>query len=319
MIALDRHLEVLLLDNDCVIVPGLGGFMAHPVPARLDESDGCWLPPMRTLGFNPALRSGGSLLAGSYSAAADISYPDAVRQIEAEVEELHSTLAEQGTYLLGNVGTLALGPEGGIVFEPNEAGVLTPALYGLGAVKLPTLNAVAPQIAKKPEESVAEPPAKAGAQPGSMPAWVYTAISAAAAVLLFFLVSTPVSNSVEDIQLSSMMPRATINKAPKQIKAAAKPATTAAKPAPAATKPVAATAKPAEAYCIVLASHVTQAGAERYVEQLKGEGYAEAEVLRKGSTVRVVYGNYKNEAEAQSALRQLRGNQVFGQGWIYKR
>lgn len=298
--------------------------MAHPVPARLDESDGCWLPPMRTLGFNPALRSGGSLLAGSYSAAADISYPDAVRQIEAEVEELHSTLAEQGTYLLGNVGTLALGPEGGIVFEPNEAGVLTPALYGLGAVKLPTLNAVAPPASKKPEAPAAQTPAKAGAQPGSMPAWVYTAISAAAAVLLFFLVSTPVSNSVEDIQLSSMVPRTTINKAPKQIKAAAKSAPTAAKPAPAKPAPAdgkasTATAEPAQGYCIVLASHVTQAGAERFVEQLKGEDYAEAEVLRKGSTVRVVYGNYKNEAEAQSALRQLRGNQTFGQGWIYKR
>ena len=29
VIELERHIEILLLDNDCVIVPGLGGFMAH--------------------------------------------------------------------------------------------------------------------------------------------------------------------------------------------------------------------------------------------------------------------------------------------------
>ena len=29
MIELSQHIEVLLLENDCVIVPGLGGFVAH--------------------------------------------------------------------------------------------------------------------------------------------------------------------------------------------------------------------------------------------------------------------------------------------------
>ena len=29
MIELAKHIEVLLLENDCVIVPGLGGFIAH--------------------------------------------------------------------------------------------------------------------------------------------------------------------------------------------------------------------------------------------------------------------------------------------------
>ena len=33
MIELSQHIEVLLLENDCVIVPGLGGFVAHYTPA----------------------------------------------------------------------------------------------------------------------------------------------------------------------------------------------------------------------------------------------------------------------------------------------
>ena len=35
MIELARHIEILLLENDCVIVPELGGFIAHYQPVLL--------------------------------------------------------------------------------------------------------------------------------------------------------------------------------------------------------------------------------------------------------------------------------------------
>ena len=53
VIEINRHIEILLLSNDCVIVPGFGGFMAHYVDARKDEADGSFLPPIRSIGFNP--------------------------------------------------------------------------------------------------------------------------------------------------------------------------------------------------------------------------------------------------------------------------
>ena len=34
VIELDRHIEILLLKSDCVIVPGLGGVVASHVAAR---------------------------------------------------------------------------------------------------------------------------------------------------------------------------------------------------------------------------------------------------------------------------------------------
>lgn len=34
MIELSRHIESLMLKHDCVIVPGLGGFVTQYVPAR---------------------------------------------------------------------------------------------------------------------------------------------------------------------------------------------------------------------------------------------------------------------------------------------
>ena len=100
MIQLGRHIEILLLDNDCVIVPDFGGFVAHHVSARYDEDDHSWLPPMRTLGFNAQLRINDSLLAQSYVNAYDISYPEALRRIEDEVEELKQLLANEGCYTI---------------------------------------------------------------------------------------------------------------------------------------------------------------------------------------------------------------------------
>ena len=52
MIELNRHIEILLLENECVIVPDFGGFMTHYVAARYDADDQSFIPPLRTLGFN---------------------------------------------------------------------------------------------------------------------------------------------------------------------------------------------------------------------------------------------------------------------------
>ena len=96
MIELDRHIEILLLSNDCVIVPGLGGFMTHHVGARYDDKDQMYLPPLRTLGFNPQLTMNDSLLVQSYIEAYDISYPEALRRIESEVEEVKQHISAAG-------------------------------------------------------------------------------------------------------------------------------------------------------------------------------------------------------------------------------
>lgn len=141
VIELNRHIEILLLSNDCVIVPGLGGFMAHHVAARYDETDGLFLPPLRTLGFNPQLKLNDSLLAQSYVEAYDISYPEALCRIEDEVNELKQRLDNEGQYELNDIGTLSVNEDGNYVFEPCEAGILTPSLYGLSSFEMKPLEA----------------------------------------------------------------------------------------------------------------------------------------------------------------------------------
>lgn len=343
VIELERHIEILLLDNDCVIVPGLGGFVTHHVEARYDEADGTFLPPLRTLGFNPQLKLNDSLLAQSYVEAYDISYPEALRRIADEVEELRQTLADEGNYELNDIGLLSLNDDGNYVFEPCEAGILTPELYGLGSFEMRPIDA---KEETKPEKVVnailTEPtPAPAPVEVEEEErtisikvSWLRNAVAVAAAVLAFFFITPPISNSSDAARDAGAIQSAMFSQlvqpvAPKEMPApVAKPkADTAKVEADSVAKAIAQAEKAVEAqaqdavspYCIVMASHVAKANAEAYVKKLHAEGYDQASVHEHNKIVRVVYGNYKSEAEAYNELRTVRGNEHFEQSWVYKR
>ena len=103
MTELARHIEILLLNNDCVIVPGFGGFMTHHTSAVYSDEEGIFLPPSRSLGFNPQLTINDSLLAQSYVEAYDISYPEALRRIEDDVNELRQNINNNGNCSFDNI------------------------------------------------------------------------------------------------------------------------------------------------------------------------------------------------------------------------
>ena len=159
MIKIDRHIEILLLNNDCVIVPGLGGFMAHHVPARYYTDCQSFIPPLRQLGFNSQLQINDSLLAQAYIETYDISYPEALRRIASEVEELKQTLQNEGSCELHGIGTLSQTIDGRIEFEPCEAGLLTPSLYALNSLDFPLLETttVATKAAKGTSDDFTAP------------------------------------------------------------------------------------------------------------------------------------------------------------------
>lgn len=149
---LERHIEILLLSNDCVMVPGLGGFVAHHICARYVPEEGLFLPPLRTIGFNAQLTLNDSLLAQAYAETFDLSLPQALDRVEAEVEELKQQLAEKGEVELSSLGRLYTNAEGHVAFEPCEAGILTPSLYGLSSFELAELREQAKAVVMQPKE-----------------------------------------------------------------------------------------------------------------------------------------------------------------------
>ena len=338
MIELDRHIEILLLSNDCVIVPGLGGFMTHHVQARYDTDDQMFLPPLRTLGFNPQLTMNDSLLVQSYIEAYDISYPEALRRIESEVEELKQHIDAAGNYELNDIGELSLNEEGKYLFTPCEAGILTPELYGLSSFEMkPIATEIA--VAEEKKETVTEKtaaPALGGLTTDKVydddraivikMSWIRNTVAIAAAILAFFLMTTPVSNSdSSQINMGNLSNPLFVS--------THKPATktdTTIKITPDSTvvdKTVAEVKKDPVAvqpetmnsgYCLVLASHVSKKNAQAFVDELHKRGFTEAEIFIRNNVTRVVYGHFETMNAAYNRLNRVRANKGFEEAWVLK-
>lgn len=293
--------------------------MAHHVDARYDEGDHTFLPPLRTLGFNPQLRMNDSLLAQSYVEAYDISYPEAVRRLESEVAELRQHLETTGSYELNDLGTLFLNDEGSVVFEPCEAGILTPSLYGLSSFQMEPLARA---------EQSEEAPVKAQPETGSTPeepditikmSWLRNVAAVAAAILAFFMIGKPISNS--DIQQSAFVHIGT-TATEASASASAPTADADCQSIAASTTATADTAKPTPApqpaYTLVLASNVSTKNALTFISTLDKAGFNDARLLET-SMKRVVYGTYDTEREAYSAQQQLRKqSRHFRDAWVMK-
>ena len=153
---LSRHIEILLLSNDCVIVPGFGGFVAHHKVAEYDMEEKTFYPPQRVLGFNSQLVLNDSLLVQSYAEAYDLSYPEALRKIENEVEEIKQQVEIEGEYKFRGIGTVSKTAEGYYDFEPCVAGLVSPGLYGFTSYIMDAVNGVADADGASDTEDSAE-------------------------------------------------------------------------------------------------------------------------------------------------------------------
>lgn len=348
MIEIARHLEVLLLSNDCVAVPDFGGFVAHYVSAHIDDVDGTFLPPIRTIGFNPQLKMNDSLLAQSYVEAYDISYPEALRRIEQEIEQIKHLIMCEGVCPLKGIGVLTSNDEGIYCFEPDEAGVLTPSLYGLDSFEFPLLK---PMAATLPKTIAGHTPYedKMSSDDTEQPlielidnndeeehaihikmSWVRNTIAIAAAIVLFFMMTTPIANSNLETETMNALQSKFFNKLipvdsnmPAAIPYMASDTNAVAKKSPKEIVENDTTAKVApdvdNLYCIVLASQVRRNNAEVFVKKMRDRGFKDTEINIYNNTVRVVYGHFKSESAAYIELHNLRFEEDFEEAWVYKR
>lgn len=341
MVNLEKHIEKLMLYNDCVIIPGFGGFVAHHVSASYDATRGVFLPPRRMIGFNQQLKINDSLLAQSYIETYQMSYPDAIRQIERETDEMRQILSEKDNYLFPGIGELTLNTEGHIEFKPFDAGLMTPELYGFGRVEISKLHRQAKAETLITNDDFADESEKKKEKTITIKVTTLrnTVAACAAAVALVIMpmqlhrfgdhinVASPfsgmsllkkmmpksvVTNDVMSKDNKLVTPKTYIPKTKAQLQKESM-ATESSEPANVA--PSQSVKQEAGKYCIVLASRVSKKNAEAFVQSLHGNGFKAARVLD-GKNIKVVYGAYQDKTAAQEALRNLSTNKDFKDGWV---
>ena len=327
MIELSKHIEILLLKHNCVIVPQLGGFIAQDVPARYIPEENLFLPPHRTVGFNPQLTLNDGLLVQSYMQAYDTYYPETLLLIEQAVSNLNAELQQQGEYNLNGIGKLTLNVDGVYNFTPNEAGILSPDLYGLDAVSVKLNNTSNQEEQNEEEKDNARFTSNTKNYTFSINREFANYVAAAVVAIFFYFVwATPITdNSNITPQQASLLFPHTVQHVQKAIPEFVPiendslanyntngPITNSSNTVKEEIQPI-----DSKDYSIVLVSCIPMKNAEAFVQELKEEGIEDVSILTKRNMIRVVYGAYSSEANAYLDLVKLRKQHpIFGDAWI---
>ena len=343
MIELAQHIEVLLLENDCVIVPGFGGFVAHYAPATHVKEENLFLPPTRTIGFNPQLKLNDGVLVQSYMSAYDTSFADANRIVEKEVSEFIGLLHEEGKAHLENIGEIHYNIYGNYEFIPYDYKITTPSLYGLDSFEMHELSTL------QQREKVLVPAnlekEKKTYEISINRAFLRNAAAMIAAIVLFFAFSTPVENTdVQKNNYAQLLPGELFEQIEKQSvavtpvyvkgnamqqvkKISATTSTSSTKTSstkkytankvktskPIAVREVKVTKHP---FHIIVAGGISLKDAEAIATQLKSKGFANAKALNMDGKVRVSINSFDNRNEATKQLLELRKNETYKNAWL---
>ncbi len=182
MYELIEHIEYLVCQHDCVVIPGVGAIIAYHVPAYIDSEHSCIYPPKRALSFNTQINHFDGLLAASVSRREKVSFEKASDMVSKSVSDIMNCLDSQNEVSLGRVGALRKNAENIIEYIPGAntdfSGLLckyTPVKFEKELIDSPIVKS---EITK-PRKSV-----------------IHRFINAAASVIILimlgFMLSTPI-------------------------------------------------------------------------------------------------------------------------------
>ena len=336
MIELLKHIETLLLENDCVIIPSFGGFVSHYTPARWIEDEGIFLPPTRSIGFNPQLKMNDGLLVQSYMTSYCTDFSDASKLINKAVDELINTLHLEGKVEMHGIGDMFFTIHGKLQFQPYEDGLLTPYLYGLSSFGINKIDEV---VTTTDEKVVPETSNQKVYEIRVNRSFIRTAVAVAAAIIIFFLMSTPVENTyVEKGNYAQLIPsellepfdnslkesvpaKKQVNNQkvqeeikPKAIKEVVIPKNNIENKSNTA-KPLSESANKNSCH-IIIASVNKRADAQEIVDRLISKGYSKASIIEGKKWIRVSIMSLSNNDEANNKLLQLKKNKNFKDAWL---
>lgn len=128
------YISELLYDYDCVIVPGLGGFVCNYRASEIHPVQHTITPPGKSIAFNSSLKNNDGLLANYIAERKGIGYDYANALINGWVNATNGLLKAGDSISIPKVGELKLNIERNIEFVPNNQYNYLKASYGLKTI-----------------------------------------------------------------------------------------------------------------------------------------------------------------------------------------
>ena len=129
-----------MFHHDCVIVPGLGGFVTNSQPARIHPVQHQFYPPSKSIGFNIHLKRNDGLLANTISQVEIVNYEEALQIITDYVNSCHINLKENNNYIIEKVGRLYFDVEKHLRFEADTSQNYLLDSFGLTTIQSPPIK-----------------------------------------------------------------------------------------------------------------------------------------------------------------------------------
>jgi len=178
----------LLYDNDCVIIPGFGGFVAHYTPASIHPISHSFHPPSKSILFNSKLIRDDGLLIDFISEKQHIPYSEAKTLVEEFTGETLEKLALGELSRFKNIGNLQRDQEGKLLFSPDDSVNYLEEAFGLPIF-------ISPPILRKSVQQRLETkfidrkPVPGRERSIRKMAWVYVAVIPVLFILAWFIYS----------------------------------------------------------------------------------------------------------------------------------
>ena len=126
---INQYIKELLLLNDCVIIPEFGGFVANYKPASIENNQ--FSAPAKEIAFNNKLISNDGLLINYISEVEKIDYFSAKQKLDSFVEETMLNLERNRNVYFEGVGYMHYDSRENLLFEPQIKENLLIESYGL--------------------------------------------------------------------------------------------------------------------------------------------------------------------------------------------
>lgn len=295
---LSQYIQELLVDHDCVIVPGIGGFVCNYQSARIEGDKACtFYPPSKFIVFNTKLAHNDGLLATYISQKLNVDYSIAMQNIKKEAELILRSLKQDGKYYFSGVGQIVKTKNNTLEFIQSDEFQFLSDSFGLMPV-------VYSKLESKNLESTNISFTKGVHKRRPLPKIIKQSVVLVPMFLLAALLpSMYLKNSYESaiIQLKMTAPVKIDNHVP------VKSATSEMK-----IKNIA----PKAHYFIVAGSFKNIEMAQSFSKQLRSEGY-QSQVIEKGDYFKVSINSFENINEANSFLIKLQDSETrFVDAWL---
>lgn len=134
---IDKYIQELLYDYDCVILPQLGGFVTNYRPASADENSGIIHPPGKDILFNKNLTKSDGLLEKAVANGAEITFEDAGIVLRDITEKYWAKLNGGNKVKFNRIGVLYIDDHKNLRFEPAANENYLKSSFGFESFTLP--------------------------------------------------------------------------------------------------------------------------------------------------------------------------------------